>query len=128
VPAERLSNDPKSWLGGFAVQIKDQQSGISPSHVEVSLRFANGTVLKTSEKPLWRGPFASPVTLVSVSAPFAAGRISTFPLKPVKEGIVRIDLDSAQLIEPPFDTIRLGIDGETLAPNPKGKERYVRQR
>jgi len=128
MPAEPLANDPKSWLGGFAVQIEDQPSGTSLSRGEVSLRLADGTVLKSSGKPLWRGPFASPVNEVSVTVPFAAGRIFTFALAPVQQGIVRIDLDAAQLIEPPFDSMRLRIDGETLAPNAKGSARYVRQR
>lgn len=117
-----------SDAAGLAVLIEDPETGRSLRGLDVALRFADGRLVEFSgsrgEQVLLRGPFTSPLVEVALRA---AGQRFVFAISPVRQGVVRITVDGAQLSQPAFDRMRLRIDGAKLAPEGTSAARYTRQ-
>ncbi len=64
---------------------------------------------------------------MTLSAPFAPGKDVTLPVPQLREGVIHVLTDEAQLVPPAFDVLHLRIEGGALVPEEFGRGRYTRQ-
>lgn len=122
---------PTRWTGGVGVRVYDIASEQGARDVKVTLRFADGREARivTAHRglALLAGKQASPVVGIGLSADYAPGRDQSLAVPPVTSGVIHVTIDAEQLAAPPFETIRLRIDGAALIPDSMGRGRYERQ-
>lgn len=120
----------EQWSRGIGVRVFDPEHQQGAKNVQVTLRFADGREerLVTASRGLaiLPGKVTSPVVVARLAAPYAPGRDASFPVAPITSGILHFSIDGRQLIEPPFQTMRLRIDGTALVPNGLDRGRYER--
>jgi hypothetical protein len=124
--------EPKNWLRGFAIDVRDPATDLNYRGVEVTFLYSDGY---TEQRITDRGGDAwvplrggATVTQIKVSVEAAKGkpRSETFPIPPTRDGIQTILFDAAFVSDPPFKTMRLTIRDDDLM-MPGGRGAYSRQ-
>lgn len=132
LPAPRSAQDiPESqWTGGVGLRVYDIASGQGARDVRVRLHLADGNeiALVTARRglALLAEKASSAVVGVDLGADYAPGRDQTIAISPTVSGIIHVTIDAAQLIAPPFETLRLPIAGRVLLFEAMGRGRYER--
>ncbi|MBC2670321.1 hypothetical protein ACFOON_17245 [Novosphingobium piscinae] len=131
-PARADTLPPERWIGGLAVRVVEPNYRQGIGGVIVTVSFANGQAerLETGRRGLAirPGPAPAALTAVTLDLPAAPGRAQRFAVAPLPRGVLHFAIDGRQLIEPPFATLRLRIDGAALVPDSLGRGRYERGR
>lgn len=123
-----------AWTGGIAVRVVEPTYRQGARGVIVTLGLADGRTeqLETARRGLAIRPGRPPaaVTAVTLDFPPAPGRSQRFAVAPLTRGVLHFAIDGRQLVEPPFTTLRLRIDGAALLPDGLGlgRGRYERGR
>lgn len=119
------------WTGGMGLRVYDEASGQGARGVKATLRLADGTrtTIVTGRRGLafMPGKLASPVVQATLTADYAPGRDQTIDIAPTVAGVVHFTIDASQLVAPPFERLRLRIEGRALIPDEMGRGRYERQ-
>ncbi|TCM30764.1 hypothetical protein [Novosphingobium sp. ST904] len=123
----------EQWTGGIAVRVLDPVREQTANHVRVTLRHADGQEeqIETGSGGLAIRPGTpdSPVVAVGLSAPYAPGRDASFRIEPASDTVLSFSIDGGQLEQAPFESMRLRIVGQDLAPDIfEGKGLYRRAR
>ncbi|WP_374614786.1 hypothetical protein [Sphingorhabdus sp.] len=121
---------PALWRRGVAVVVGDPAREIRLSRVGVTFVFSDGHRAETRTSagglafaPLRKG--AAVVQLV-LTLPEPAARSVTLPIPPLAEGVQAVSVDTQQLVAPPFEVMRLEVQGRDLIPEDMGRGRYSR--
>jgi hypothetical protein len=119
----------QDWVRGFGVIVGDPVAGAKFSNVTIRFHFADG---QTTDAKTQRRGFAwvekrpgNPVSAISLSYQRGMDRenapFERFEIPKAIDGVQRIVIDSRQLIDPPFDEMRLTIrDGDLTGPRGRG--------
>jgi hypothetical protein len=123
----------KEWVRGFGVIVGDPEVGLKFSNVSVRFHFADGQVtdLKTQRRGFaWvEKRLGIPVTAISLSYQRAIGpqpSFERFAIANGADGVQRVIIDSRQLVDPPFDEMRLRIEDDGLS-GPRDRGRYTKR-
>jgi hypothetical protein len=130
-PATEMNK--RDWVRGFGVIVGDPVAGAKFSNVNVRFHFADG---KSIDAKTQRRGFAwvekqAGNAVIAISVRYARyGRddapFERFAITNGTEGVQRVIIDSRQLVQPPFDEMRLVIEGDALA-GPGGRGRYTKR-
>lgn len=124
----------KHWVRGFAVIVGDPGVEMKFGNVDVTFQFADGT--NAARKTVHGGAAwvekqeGNPVTGIVLNyrgAGREAARPERFAIANAIEGVQRVIIDSRQFAQPPFDELRLTLDGDELI-GPGGRGRYAKAR
>jgi hypothetical protein len=118
-PARQI--DPKLWQRGFAVDVHDPANGLNYSGINVTFRYSDGHEAKRVTDrggdawvPLRPGARVSEVRLTLDAGADGGPKTSVFPVTAPRDGILPFAFASDQVTAPPFETMRLKIDGADL--------------
>lgn len=124
-------SSPAHWQRGLALELRTDKNGAGLRTVVATLHFADGHDERVESRgggiALRPGLSASPLTTVTLSAPFAPGKDVTLPVPQLREGVIHVLADEAQLVPPAFDVLHLKIEGGALVPEEFGRGSYTRQ-
>jgi hypothetical protein len=130
-PATEMNK--RDWVRGFGVIVGDPVAGTKFSNVNVRFHFADG---KSIDAKTQRRGFAwvekqAGNAVIAISVSYARyGRddatFERFAIANSTEGVQRVIIDSRQLVQPPFDEMRLVIEGDALS-GPRGLGRYTKR-
>ena len=100
------------------------------SRVGVTFVFSDGH-RETAETSRSGWAFASrrngaAVEQLVLTWPDGSGRSASLPIKPLAEGVQTVAVDTQQLVAPPFEVMRLQVQGRNLIPENMGGGRYSR--
>jgi hypothetical protein len=133
VPPRKSAQDlpPARWQRGLALELRTDKSGAGLRTVVATLHFSGAPDERMESRSggiaLRPGRSASPLTSVTLSAPFAPGKDVTLTVPPLREGVIHVLADEAQLVPPAFEVLHLRIEGGDLIPEEFGRGRYTRQ-
>ncbi len=118
------------WRRGVGVVVGDPGRELRLSRVEVTFVFGDGHREMTQTR---RGGFAfAPIRngqavnqlVLAMRKPVI--RSETLSIKPMAQGIQAIIVDTPQIVEPPFEVMRLEVKGKDLIPLDMPRGRYSR--
>ena len=121
---------PSQWRRGVAVVVGDPAREMRLSQVGVTFVFSDGhrEAAETS-----RGGWAfvsrragAVVEQLLLTLPEPSGRSASLPIKPLAEGVQTVSVNTQQLVAPPFEVMRLEVQGRDLIPESMGRGRYSR--
>ena len=121
---------PSQWRRGVAVVVGDPAREMRLSQVGVTFVFSDGhrEAAETS-----RGGWAfvsrragAVVEQLVLTLPEPSGRSASLPIKPLAEGVQTVSVNTQQLVAPPFEVMRLEVQGRDLIPESMGRGRYSR--
>lgn len=122
---------PARWQRGLALELRTDKSGAGLRTVVVTLHFAGAPDERIESRSggvaLRPGRSAAPLTSVTLSAPFAPGKDVTLTIPPLRDGVIHVLADEAQLVPPAFEVLHLRIEDGSLIPEEFGRGRYTRQ-
>ncbi|NOU02617.1 MAG: hypothetical protein HOO94_03075, partial [Novosphingobium sp.] len=122
---------PARWQRGLALELRTDKSGAGLRTVVVTLHFAGGPDERVESRSggiaLRPGRSETPLTAVTLSAPFAPGKDARLAVPPLREGVIHVLADEAQLVPPAFEILHLRIEDGSLIPEEFGRGRYTRQ-
>lgn len=132
LPADDRDSDiPQfQWHRGLAVMVGDPASGMRLSGVEATFVFDDGhrETRITRRRGLAFAPVRQGVAVqqivLAVSEPVV--RTETLAITPLTEGIQAVIAGTRQIAEPPFQIMRLDIQGNDLIPQNMPRGRYSR--
>lgn len=124
---------PKAWIRGFSVIVGDPRVGMRFSGIRTVFTYADGHSVErvtdnggrawVSYRP---AAHITKLTLTPITRDDQPMAAETIPLNGVSEGILPVEIDSGRIMPPPFDTLRLTIDGHDLI-GFGGRGRYHRE-
>lgn len=121
---------PSQWRRGIAVVVGDPARETRLSRVGVTFVFSDShrETTKTSRggwafAPLRQGAV---VEQLIIAMPEPVSRSATLPIPPLADGVQTVIVDTQQLVPPPFEIMRLEVNGEDLIPENMGRGRYSR--
>lgn len=124
-------SSPALWQRGLALELRTDRNGAGLRTVIATLHFTDGRDERVESRgggiALRPGLSATPLTSVTLSAPFAPGKDATLTLPPLREGVIHLLADEAQLVPPAFEVLHLRIEDGELIPEEFGRGRYTRQ-
>lgn len=132
LPAEESYKPiPESeWRRGVGIVVGDPAREMRLSDVEVTFVFGDGhrETAKTRRGgmafvPVRKGAAVQQITL-AMSEPVS--RTETLSIAPLIEGIQAVMVDTRQIAEPPFEVMRLEVQGNDLIPEDMPRGRYSR--
>ena len=121
---------PSQWRRGVGVVVGDPAREMRLSRVSVTFVFSDGyrEAAETS-----RGGWAfvsrrsgAAVEQLVLTLPDGSRRSAPLPIKPLAEGVQAVAVDTQQLVAPPFEVMRLQVQGRDLIPENMGRGRYSR--
>ena len=121
---------PSQWRRGVAVVVGDPAREMRLSQVGVTFVFSDGhrEAAETS-----RGGWAfvsrrngAAVEQLVLTLPDGSGRSASLPIPPLAEGVQTVSVNTQQLVAPPFEVMRLEVQGRDLIPESMGRGRYSR--
>ncbi len=122
--------DPKAWIRGYAVFVNDPKKRINISGVTVNFHHSDGIVSTNKTVsgglaivPLRRGVTLSKIELVFKIDQSAKPYSAIFNVPNIKDGIQFVTFNSSLFSPPPFDEMRLKIEGDVLV-GFEGRGRY----
>lgn len=127
VPAE-----PGQWQRGVAVVVGDPTREMRLGDVAVTFIRSDGSVSADVTGPGgWAfAPYVAgkPVVAVELTFNARAGKplSAHLPITPLDQGVQAVRVDTEQLVAPPFETMRLIVDGNELQPEDMPRGRYSR--
>ncbi len=121
---------PSQWRRGVGVVVGDPSREMRLSRVGVTFVFSDGH-RETAETSRGGWAFASrrngaAVEQLVLTWPDGSGRSASLPIKPLAEGVQTVAVDTQQLVAPPFEVMRLQVQGRNLIPENMGGGRYSR--
>ena len=121
---------PSQWRRGVGVVVGDPSREMRLSRVGVTFVFSDGQ-RETAETSRSGWAFASrrngaAVEQLVLTWPDGSGRSASLPIKPLAEGVQTVAVDTQQLVAPPFEVMRLQVQGRDLIPENMGRGRYSR--
>lgn len=119
----------KEWRRGVAVLVGDPARELRLSRVRVTFIFSDNYRETAETKSGWA--FAAmrknaSVEKINLALPEPDARAATLSINPLIQGVQTIRVDTQQLIAPPFETMRLTVQGEELIPEDMLRGRYSR--
>lgn len=119
----------KEWRRGVAVLVGDPARELRLSRVKVTFIFSDNYRETAETKSGWA--FASmrknaSVEKITLALPEPDARAATLSINPLTQGVQAIRVDTQQLVAPPFETMRLTVQGEELIPEDMLRGRYSR--
>jgi hypothetical protein len=121
---------PSQWRRGVGVVVGDHSREMRLSQVRVTFEFSDGHREATETG---RGGWAivprrtgAAVEQLVLTLPDGSGRSASLPIKPLAEGVQAVSVDTQQLAAPPFEVMRLQVQGDDLIPEDMGRGRYSR--
>lgn len=121
---------PSQWRRGVAVVVGDPARDLRLSRVGVTFVFNDGH-RETAETS--QGGWASvprrtgaAVEQLVLTLPDGSGRSVSLLIKPLAEGVQTVAVETQQLVAPPFEVMRLQVQGRDLIPENMGRGRYSR--
>lgn len=137
-PAEcRLPQDdasaplpPAQWRGGVGVVVGDPARELRLSKVSVTFVFSDG-YHETAKTDRSGWAFVSrrdgaAVEQLILAMPEPVSRSATLAIPPLAEGVQAVAVDTQQLATPPFEVMRLQLQGGDLIADGMGRGRYSR--
>jgi len=127
VPAE-----PGQWQRGVAVVVGDPAREMRLGDVAVTfIRSDGGASSDVTGPGGWAfAPYVAGKPVVAVDLQFNAGAqkplSAHLPITPLDQGVQAVRVDTEQLVAPPFETMRLIVDGDELQPEDMPRGHYSR--
>ncbi len=130
IPAETNPADiaPDKWIRGVAIVVSDPSVEMRFPDIEVVFGYADGSQsesIDTNNGGWAIAPDRKVVNRISLSLRGTDPHTTWFSLKPINTGIQMITIDSRKVLDPPFQSMTLRIDGKDLIPE-SGRGRYAR--
>jgi hypothetical protein len=123
----------KDWVRGFGVIVGDPVAGAKFSNVRVRFHFADGQTmdLKTQRRGFAWVEKRPGITVTAMSLSYERAMrpdapFERFAIANGAEGVQRVIIDSRQLVDPPFDEMRLRIEDGGLS-GPRDRGRYTKR-
>lgn len=121
---------PSQWRRGVGVIVGDPAREMRLSRVGVTFVFSDG-YREAAETGRGGWAFVSrrngaAVEQLVLTLPDGSGRSLSLPIKPLPEGVQTVAVDTQQLVAPPFEVMRLQVQGRDLIPENMGRGRYSR--
>ncbi len=121
---------PSQWRRGVGVIVGDPSREMRLSQVRVTFVFSDGH-RETAETSRGGWAFVSrrngaAVEQLVLTLPDPSERSASLPIKPLAEGVQMVAVDTQQLVVPPFEVMRLHVQGRELIPENMRRGRYSR--
>jgi hypothetical protein len=119
---------PDKWIRGVAVVVGDPAVEMRFSDITVVFGYADGSISEAvvSDYGGWAiAPDRKAITRIALSLRGSQPHKTWFDIKPMAVGIQPVTIDSRRVLDPPFKTMTLRIDGKDLIPE-NGRGRYAR--
>ncbi len=119
------------WRRGIAAAFGNATRDMVPYYIQVTFVFSDGhreTTTTGSSSMAFAPPRKGAVVeqlLLELAGPLA--QPVTLPVEPAAEGVLAVLVDTTRITAPPFETMRLEIEGRDLIPDGKPDGRYIRE-